>query len=177
MGLRCESSLARNDTIAIHHGALSYSLAIDGAYYYDRPSRYPGDSAPEQARDWTILPEEAWNVAIDPATLRFYEYDNRYAEWLPNPVWQENAPPVSISALACEIDWKLDWGYAPLPPPKGMRNCTGRAFPVELRPIGSAKLHMAELPTVDLSPGSPDLWDPDLGTEDEGWKLVDQTEL
>ena len=166
-----------NDTIAIHHGALSYSLAIDGAYYYDRPARYPGDLAPDEARDWTVLPEEAWNVAIDPTTLRFFEYPNRYAKWLPHPVWQENAPPVSISALACEIDWKLDWGYAPNPPPKGRRNCTGRAFPVELRPIGSARLHMAELPTADLSPGSPDLWDPGSGDEKEKWKLVDQTEL
>jgi hypothetical protein len=163
-----------NDTIAVHHGALSYSLAIDGAYYYDRPGRYPNDEAPEEARDWTVLPEQVWNVAIDPNTLRFFEYPNRYAESLPNPVWQENAPPVSVSALACEIDWKLDWGYAPNPPPKGMRNCTSRAFPVELRPIGSARLHMAELPTVDLSPGSPDLWDPHKDV-DKDWKLVDQS--
>jgi Beta-L-arabinofuranosidase, GH127 len=164
-----------NDTIAIHHGALSYSLAIDGAYYSNRPARYPGDQAPDEARDWTILPEETWNLAIDPSTLRFFEYPNRYNDDLPNPIWQEKAPPVSISALACPIDWQLEWGYAPQPPLKGMRNCTGRAFPVELRPIGSAKLHMAELPIVDLSPGSPDLWDPNQG--DEGWKFVDQNEL
>lgn len=158
-----------NNTISVHHGALLYSLAIDGEYYSDRPSRYPDNQAPDQARDWTIYPTDPWNIAIDPSTLKFYQYDNRYDEYLPNPIWAENAPPVSVSALGCQIDWNMTaGGWAPEPPPLGGRNCTGRAFPVELRPVGSAKLHMAELPTVDLSPGSPDLWWPGKGETGEG---------
>ncbi|RMZ75343.1 hypothetical protein DV738_g5535, partial [Chaetothyriales sp. CBS 135597] len=148
-----------NDTIAVHHGALVYSLAINGQYYSRPPGRYPGGQAPPQSRDWTILPASPWNVAIDPSTLKFHQYDNRYDDELPNPIWDEHAPPVSISALACQIDWTLtDGGWAPEPPRKGARNCTGPAFPVELRPVGSAKLHVVELPTVDLSPGSVHLW-------------------
>jgi hypothetical protein len=51
----------------------------------------------------------------------------------------------------CEIDWKFTSdGYAPNPPKLGERECTGKPFEIELVPYGSAKLHMAELPTVDL---------------------------
>ncbi|EXJ84286.1 hypothetical protein A1O3_04953 [Capronia epimyces CBS 606.96] len=158
-----------NGTVSIYHGALLYALPVAGEYHASRPARYPGTSAPPQAQDWEILPREPWNVAIDPSSLKFYEYPNRYAERLPDPIWNEEAPPVSISALACQIAWQLEDGYAPSPPLVGGRNCTGRAFPVELRPYGSAKLHMAELPTVDLRPGSPDLWRPGKdGPEDRG---------
>ena len=155
-----------SDSIVVHHGSLVYSLAPRGDYISTRPGRYPGDQAPDQARDWTILPTEPWNVAIDPTTLKFYQYDNRYDDVLPNPIWADRAPPVSISALACQIDWTLtDGGWAPEAPLMGGRNCTGPAFVVELRPVGSAKLHMVELPTVDLSPGSPALWKPDKDRE------------
>ncbi|KIW64641.1 hypothetical protein PV04_09564 [Phialophora macrospora] len=149
-----------NDTVSVYHGALLYALPIAGDYSASRPANYPGTQAPAQANDWSILPRQPWNVAIDTTTLKFYEYPNRYDEWLPHPIWHEERPPVSVSALGCQIDWSLRDGYAPNPPLKGWRNCTGRAFPVELRPYGSAKLHMAELPTVDLRPGSPDLWRP-----------------
>ena len=152
-----------NDTVSVYHGALLYALPIAGEYSHSRPGRYPGTEAPSEAKDWQILPRTPWNLAIDTSTLRFFEYPNREDEYLPNPIWNEDATPVSISALACEINWKLTGGFAPNPPRVGYRNCTGRAFPVELRPYGSAKLHMAELPTVDLSPGSPDLWRPGKG--------------
>ena len=147
-----------NNTVSIYHGALLYALPIAGDYYASRPANYPGTQAPLEANDWEILPREPWDVAIDVSTLKFYEYPNRYYRWLPHPIWHEDKTPVSVSALGCRIDWELKDGYAPNPPLMGQRNCTGRAFPVELRPYGSAKLHMAELPTVDLRPGSSDLW-------------------
>lgn len=144
-----------NDTVAVYHGALFYALPVTGNYSYTTPANYPpGSGAPAEAHDWTILPRSPWNIAIDPSTLVFYDYENRDDEQLPNPIFEENAPPVTVSALACEIDWNLQDGYAPNPPLKGQRNCTDRAFTVGLTPYGAAKLHMAELPTVDLSPGS-----------------------
>jgi len=196
-----------------------------------------------------------WNIAIDPSTARVNEYGNAYTDpdctrarsgdqretsftkecyddW-PNPIWSEFRPPVAISIMACEIEWRMtapvqyeeegpevrlssisnatesfqfvssDPAYArdgvrktvpvynsplplsedsdpvtksdsrlqrknavrggyPLPPPSpdhktGRHKCIGRAFPVELRPYGSAKIRMAEFPVVDLSPGSEDL--------------------
>jgi len=176
-GARVRIESRANDTVSIYHGALLYALPIAGEYHSSRPSRYPGISAPPEANDWSIFPREPWNVAIDVSSLKFYEYNNRYAEHLPHPIWDEDRPPVSISALACKIDWQLKDGYAPNPPLTGGRNCTGRAFPVELRPYGSAKLHMAELPTVDLKPGSPDLWQPGRDEETKDPSLSHQMEL
>ena len=147
-----------NDTVAVYHGALLYAVQIPGICSSHPPSNYPtGSGAPAEAHDWTILPrlDTPWNIAIDTSSLRFFGYPNQDSAVLPRPIWEENAPPVGVSALACEIDWQLDeGGYAPVPPELGSRNCTSRAFMVELKPYGAAKLHMGELPTVDLRPGS-----------------------
>ena len=159
-GAKVRVEARANNTVSVYHGALLYALPIAGDYLASRPANYPGTQAPPEAHDWTILPREPWNVAIEPSSLKFYEYPNRYHKDLPHPIWDEERPPLSVSALGCQIDWELKDGSAPKPPLTGQRNCTGRAFPVELRPYGSAKLHMAELPTVNLKPGSPDLWRP-----------------
>ena len=179
-----------NDTIAIYHGALLYAVHVYHTATPHRPGRYPGDQAPEHAADWVMLPTSPWNLAIDPSTLAFFEYDNRdIVGELPGVIWEADAPPVMISALACEISWELVDGYAPNPPLRWLdddedgdgkgqkpigggkkkkhkrrngRKCIGRSFMVGLRPYGSAKLHMGEIPTVDLSPGSDDLWDPQV---------------
>jgi len=142
-----------NDTVAIYHGALLYGVSVVGEYSHRAPARYPAGAAPAEAHDWTITPRSPWAMAIDPSTLRFFEYPNRDDEFLPNPIWQEWAPPVSMSVLGCEIKWDLVDGYAPIPPPKEGRNCTRRQFMLELKPYGSSKLHMAELPTMDLRRG------------------------
>ena len=181
LGAAIRTEPRANDTIAIYHGALLYAVHVYHTAEAHRPARYPGTQAPDSAADWVMLPTSPWNLAIDESTLSFYPYLNR-EEGLPNPIWEEDAPPVMISALACEIDWRLKDGYAPNPPPrwtkedrvgndgqkpikggkrKSNRKCIGRAFMVGLRPYGSAKLHMAEIPTVDLSPGSDELWDPE----------------
>jgi len=139
-----------NDTVAIYHGALLYAVSPMGDYDFHAPARYPaGSGAPGQAHDWTIHPLSPWALAIDVSTLRFFEYPNRDEE-LRQDIWAEGAPPTTISVLACQINWSVTGGYASSPPLKGDRNCTSRAFMVGLRPYGSAKLHMAELPTVDL---------------------------
>lgn len=141
-----------NDTVAVYHGALLYAVPVQGNYSYTSPANYPpGSGAPDQAHDWTILPVVPWNIGIDPSTLVFHSSEDQDNEQLPNPIFQEKAPPVTVSALACEINWSLLDGYAPNPPLKGQRNCSGDAFNVSLTPYGAAKLHVAELPTVELT--------------------------
>lgn len=101
-----------------------------------------------------------------------------HGDW-PNPIWSEFSPPISVTVMACEIKWNMSSpisyeadgrggrkavrGGSPLPPPlpdhKGRHKCIGRAFPVELKPYGSAKVRVAEFPVVDLSPDSDDLVD------------------
>lgn len=138
-----------NDTITVYHGALQYAVSVAGNYSSHPPQHYPeGSGAPPQARDWTIMPKSVWAVAIDPSTLQFVSNSSREKQ-LPNPVFAENAPPAAISALACEINWEVTGGYAANPPED--RTCTGKPFTISLQPYGAAKLHMAELPTVNLS--------------------------
>lgn len=192
-----------NGAVSITHGSLLLAHSLQGHYTPRRPQDYRNEGeAPPQANDWTIVPRSEdsndtiipWNVAIDPTTARVHEYDNLYTnpdcrknkdegssercydDW-PNPIWEENAPPISVTVLACEIEWPMTreveyeehegrkravkGGY-PLPPPKGKNRrhkCIGRAFPIELRPYGSAKIRIAEFPVLDLSPGSGDLVD------------------
>ena len=143
-----------NDTVAIYYGALLYAISPLGDYDFHAPAHYPvGSGAPQEAHDWTIHPLSPWALAIDVSTLRFFEYPNRDEQLRPD-IWAEGAPPTTISALACQINWNVTGGSASNPPLKEDRKCTSRAFMVGLRPYGSAKLHMAELPTVDLSRGS-----------------------
>lgn len=62
----------------------------------------------------------------------------------------------------CEIEWDLEKGTAKDPPPKGERVCTGEWYNVKLVPYGSAKLHMAQLPTGDFRASLPEGWKDDL---------------
>lgn len=139
-----------NDTVAIYHGALLYGVTVSGEYAPRVPANYPAGSAPVEAHDWTITPRSPWALAIDPSTLSYFAYPNRDDEQLANPIWEEHAPPIGISALACEIEWDMVDGYASNPPLKAERKCTSRAFPIFLKPFGSSKLHMGELPTMSL---------------------------
>ena len=179
-----------NGAVALTHGALLFAHTLHGTYTARRPINYqkPGEAPPE-AHDWSIVPRDdndtnseriPWNIAIDPSTASVHEYPNLYSNPdddgndFPNPIWSEFAPPVSITVLACEIEWptsapvefdqegKAVKGGYPLPPPKpdektGRHKCVGRAFPIDLKPYGSAKIRMAEFPVVDLGEGSRDL--------------------
>ncbi|KKZ61401.1 hypothetical protein EMCG_03957 [[Emmonsia] crescens] len=147
-----------NDTVAIHHGALLYSLPI-GAHVNSAKTNYPG--APNNVQEYTMTPTSKWGLAIDPSTLRFHGMPTGAVDGatpntsrLPNPLWVENETPTSITAMVCEIKWELtepkEQGYAPDPPLIGQRECIGEPFEVKLVPYGGARLHMAELPTIKL---------------------------
>ena len=52
---------------------------------------------------------------------------------------------------ACEIAWGIYKGVPDVSPPKAERKCLGDVFEVRLEPLGAAKLHMVDLPSIDLS--------------------------
>lgn len=136
-----------NETVSIYHGSLLYAIPVGQHIETHRHDDFP--QAPPEALEYMITPTTKWAFAIDPSTLRFNGAPHNLTD-LPNSVWEDGAPPVSITATVCEIEWKMA-GEMPLEPPLAEdRNCTSDPYEIDLVPYGSAKLHMAELPTMDL---------------------------
>lgn len=146
-------------SVAVYYGALLYGLSISSSESAAIPWDYKTNAqmlagyAPDEARDWTIVNTSAWNYAIDASTL-VYHYSGEAAPGrsMANPVWAAKAPPNYVTVQACLIDWPLYLSSVPgLVPLADQRACLGEAVEVELRPYGSTRLHMTDLPTVDLS--------------------------
>jgi hypothetical protein len=154
-----------NDTIAIYHGQLLYAYEIGahvtstGPHVYNTQQLHPEGYAPPQSRDYFMVNTTEWNIAIDPSTLEYKHKSpmnhtiNSTPQAMSGPVFISGAPPNFITAKACLIDWPLlVEGSVPSGPPTGAaRRCLGEVFDVKLVPYGSAKLRMAELPTMNLS--------------------------
>lgn len=149
-----------NSSVAIYHGSLLYALDVGQSVTTLNPdarrmARQAVPIAPFEPHDYKITNLSQWNMAIDTSTVEYHSgSDNSSADSsLPSPLWTPSGPPNSITARACPIDWPLYKGLpAPVPLPiNGSRKCTGPAVDVTLRPFGSLKIHMAELPTVNLS--------------------------
>ncbi|KAL8908164.1 MAG: hypothetical protein Q9207_000987 [Kuettlingeria erythrocarpa] len=154
-----------NHTISVYHGALLYALDVgfsDASTASTTISTSPSDplanatvagKIPAQAHDHHIVNTKPWNIAIDPATLKYHTDNTSPSHALPNPIWAYEAPPSYITARGCEIDWPLEKQVPAPPPPRGQRKCKGEVKEVVLRPYGSLKVHMAVLPTVELGAG------------------------
>ena len=157
-----------NSTVAVYHGSLLYALDVgqtmttltpkpyNVSYAHRDPYPVGIPSLPPEVHDFAFTNTTPWNIAIDPSTLVFHttaDVHNNTA--LPNPIFEYGAPPTYITGKGCQVDWPLYKGLpAPLPAlDNGIkhRTCTGNVTDVILRPYGSLKVHMAELPTVDLS--------------------------
>ena len=148
-----------NSTVAIHYGPLLYSILISSTNSSQPPWDYkakrfhPEGYAPPQVRDWTITNTSAWNYAIDPSTLTYYSPGSKAAPGtpLPNPIWAPNAPPNYMTVKACQIEWPLYKQSVPAKVPlPAARKCIGDVVEIKLVPFGSAKLHMTDLPTIEL---------------------------
>ncbi|KAI9838954.1 MAG: hypothetical protein M1819_004162 [Sarea resinae] len=150
-----------NDTIAIYYGALLYALPVGEAittvpardYKYEQI--FPAGYAPPEVHDHRIANTTAWAIAIDPSTLAVQTSNSTTTQSipsspLPNPIFTSGGPPTNLTVQACEIDWGYLQGVPANPPLQGSRVCTGPAFEATLAPYGASKLHMAELPTLNL---------------------------
>ena len=168
LGARIRIEPRANDTVAIHHGALLYALEIGSSVSKTAPRHWglqeplPVSETVSQAADYTITNTTAWAIAIDPSTLRFESGGNHPSSGhvvpnmrpLPNPIFAPGASPSFIRALACEIDWEYAYGGIPAEPPllKDRRCTSDFVFEVRFVPYGAAKIHMAQLPTLNLPP-------------------------
>lgn len=168
MGADIRVEQRANSTIAVYYGAILYALDVgqtvttlrnslyNDSYPDGTPYMTSAPFIPEDVHDFAFTNTKPWNIAIDISSLTFHTTFNGTTEpALRNPIFEYHAPPTYISGKGCEIDWPLYNGLpAPLSAlPKGLshRDCTGNVTDVVLRPYGSLKNHMAELPTVDLS--------------------------
>ena len=163
-----------NSTVAIYHGALLYALDVGEStatlapalftaqnFHHEGFAPYtdPGEKdalppIPNQARSYNITNTQPWNIAIDTSTLDFHPSpdDSANRTKLPIEVWSRGGPPSFITGKGCQIEWPLDHGVPAAVPlaVDGKRSCIGLAVDVVLRPYGSLKVHMAELPVVEL---------------------------
>ena len=142
-----------NSTVAIYHGPLLYALDV-GQSMVPREAASATSQYPWQAYDHYIVNTRPWRIAIDTTTLEFHAAPpfTNPEERLRSPIWAPKAPPSFITGKGCEIDWPL-LGDLPAPVPlpvNGTRHCIGKVVDVVLRPYGSLKVHMAELPIIDL---------------------------
>lgn len=144
-----------NSTVAVYYGAILYALDV-GQNVTTLANPLYDASFPKEVHDSAFMNTKPWNIAIDISSLTFRTTVNGTTEpALQNPLFDYHAPSTYISGKGCEIYWPLYNGLpAPLPAlPEGVshRDCTGNVTDVILRPYGSLKNHMAELPTVELS--------------------------
>jgi hypothetical protein len=149
LGASIQTTARSNDTVAVYYGALLYALDVGQTVEVLAPDGPP--NPPPQVHAYNITATQPWNIAIDPSSLTFKRNANSTGtESMANPIWASGAPPTSITARGCQIDWPLDHGI-PAPVPLAPRNCTSTVMNVTMRPYGSLNVHMAELPTIDLT--------------------------
>ncbi|KAL9044073.1 MAG: hypothetical protein Q9214_002768 [Letrouitia sp. 1 TL-2023] len=167
-----------NDTVAIYYGALLYALDVgqETTHIKLNSSRIDTTShafPAKDAHDYNITNTKPWAIAIDPSTLVYHgpgagphssiddsNKNSSSASTMPRPkqpelktpIWDYEAPPNYITVKTCEILWNLDKGIPSTPSPIDQRICVeGTVRERVLRPYGSLKVHMAELPVMDLS--------------------------
>ncbi|KAH7310189.1 hypothetical protein BKA65DRAFT_519076 [Rhexocercosporidium sp. MPI-PUGE-AT-0058] len=164
LGADVRTTAREHDTIAVLRGQLVYALQIDAGvtstppHSYRNGELYPEGYAPAQSRDYTMLNQTEWAVAIDPATIKFVQANpfnytlNSDPIDMPGPIFAPGAPPTSMTVQACAIKWPLlAPGSIPVAPPTGAnRKCLGDPFEAKLVPYGSAKIRMTELPTLTI---------------------------
>lgn len=161
-----------NATVAIYHGALLYALDI-GELSHSRPLAAPY-ALPPSVRVVEYTNTVPWGLAIDPATAIWHSGLPTNVSWagtsaqkimpaaqtgpsdtdspppLKDPIWAYRAPRPFVTVRACPIDWPVEHGTPARVPLPAERRCMGEVTEVILRPYGSMRVRMAELPVLVL---------------------------
>lgn len=130
-----------NDSVAIHRGALTFSLRIG--------TRWKQIKGTAPAADYEVRPTTPWNYALilDPEqpekSLTVKEKSVKM------PCFSEIKAPVVIAAKARQVEaWKMD-GASAAPPPQSPVTSSKPVDNIELIPYGSAKLRITEFPVTE----------------------------
>ncbi|KAF9263766.1 DUF1680-domain-containing protein [Marasmius fiardii PR-910] len=132
-----------NGARAVLRGPLVYS--VDLGYDPQVLKSYELNS-----KDYQLDPTSAWQVAIDPSTLRYNGDANstNLAQLGAGNVFASSGAPVSISVNVCPISWNVVTNAADAPP-TSPAVCTGAETGVKLVPYGAAKLRISEMPSYN----------------------------
>ncbi|KAI0199082.1 duf1680 domain-containing protein [Astrocystis sublimbata] len=142
-----------NNTAAVYYGPLLYSLALDFNESTRDPIAYnmgfiDPSSTTARTRDHVVDTTDLWNIAIDPSQIRVVSSGSDAK--LADPIWAYGAPPLELRVAATQIDWPIEFDTPTDPPLEPQMK--GKPFAARFVPFASAKVHMANLPRVDLGP-------------------------
>ncbi|KAI6914787.1 hypothetical protein KC318_g461 [Hortaea werneckii] len=136
-------------TVAVYYGALLYALDIahtvseTPALNWTDRTPLPADQIVPSVHDHTVLPVQnaTWDIAIDPTQIHAVQ------DHIGESSAGANQSSVSLFVAATQITWPITNGTAGLPPTPPLE-VSGSPFMAKLVPYGSARLHIAEFPTV-----------------------------
>ena len=130
-----------NNSVAIHRGALTFSLRIGSRWKQIR------GEAPHC--DYEVYPTTNWNYALVLDTEHPEKSLEVQEKSVKMPCFSEIKAPVVISASARQLsEWGMD-GASASPPPESPVATTSGVEKVELIPYGSAKLRITEFPVTE----------------------------
>lgn len=153
IGIPTRIETRSNKAVSIYRGNLLYALEI-GSTSTSQPAR-PFDNARgpplpnthhKSVRDHFLSNTTPWNTAIDPKSLKFSGPGNVASD---SRVFSPDADGPAFTVQGCEVEWPLYLDTTPDWPPVKPK-CIGEPTEFRLVPYGSAKLHMSELPVIDL---------------------------
>ena len=154
IGASLRTEKRSNNTVAVYYGNVLYALDVGFEETSSYPHAYDNPRGPglgylpySELRDYYMKNGSAWNVAIDPSTLTYHKPTPDAS--LSNPIFGQGAPPNYVSVQGCQITWDLYLGTTPDVVPS-QRTCVGNQKEYRLIPYGAAKVHMSELPTVEI---------------------------
>ncbi|KAG6010406.1 hypothetical protein E4U21_006970 [Claviceps maximensis] len=149
-----------NNTVSVFYGNTLYALDVGydatstPAHNYTDPLGPPMSGFPPAARDYFVRNTKPWNVAIDPRSIQYHgsaagATATTGEQLWEGPIFEPGLTPTHMTVWGCEIDWPLRMGMTPDWAPAQPR-CVGGKKQYRLIPYGSARLHMSELPVVDV---------------------------
>lgn len=138
--------------VSILRGPLLFALEIQSKD--DTVKSLPFDDAKGSGRDFAdkrlidhrLTNTSAWNVAIDPSTLEYHPQE-RFTQSGSAFLSKDTA---YMTVKGCEVEWPLHLGVTPDWPPRAPKRIS-EVKQYRLIPYGRAKLHMSELPVINLN--------------------------